>query len=111
MAIDLNKIENLQIEEGTTDSPFILRDTEVTTLYRLALSNNKKIDIRGVVNTTTGTILKYEAYQIRKAWPNLTILAREVTTQDWTVQLLSSTITELESTTLLATNISIETLE
>lgn len=111
MAIDISKIENLFIDEGTEAAPFILTDAEVTTLYRLAISGNPAITIKGYVNTVTGTILKYEAYQLKKAWPELVILAREVTTQDWTVQLLSNTITEREETKLLATNISTETLE
>lgn len=110
MAIDLSRIENLLIDEGTNENPFILKDIEVTTLYKLAISGNPKFDIRGVVNTTTGTILKYESYQIKKAYPNLTILAREVTTQDWSIQLLSNNILESASTQLIATNISVETL-
>ena len=110
MAIDISKITNLLIDEGTADDPFILTDAEVTTLYRLSSAGNSNVNIRGYVNTTSGTILKYQSYQIKKTWPNLNVLAREVSTQDWSVRLLANTIVEGGETTLLTTNIALESL-
>lgn len=111
MAIDISKIDNLLIDEGTADDPFILSDRETTTLYKLAVSNNPKVSIKGYINTVSGTILKYQSYQIKKAWPDLVVLAREVASQDWTVRLLSSSIIEGGETRLIATNIALDTLE
>lgn len=75
----------LQLNEGTADFPFVLTDAELTNIYRIATNSieAEQSDIRGYYTTTSGTISSYQAYMIRKAWPNINILAREVATSDW----------------------------
>lgn len=110
MALNLSQITSLRINEGTQETPFILSDQEVATIYKLSQSGNEDISIEGVVNTTTGQISRSYAYSIKKAFPRLTILAEEVTDTSWSVMLGRTSVNEGESAAIVALNIDLSAL-
>lgn len=108
--MNLSQLSYLHIDEGTETSPFILTTKEVSTLYRMSLqADSTRHIIEGWVNTETGGMESYIKYQLEKTWSNLHILATPVVA-DWSVDVLTHSIYEGGSTSIMTTNLTSDAL-
>jgi hypothetical protein len=106
MAIKLN---TFKVDEGTAESPFILSDKEVKTLYDIALEDIPNKEVKGYVTTESRKIKAYYKHILETNFPKLVVDA--VAIEDaWTVTLLSSRIQEGNSTQFIVSNLPLSTL-
>lgn len=110
----LNYLTSFTLDGGTSDNPLVLTPQQVSGLINLSNKENCTSDISGYINTTSGTMLRYQKYLLNQAYPNLHVLATEEA-DSYSVTFPnggeSDTLAEGNTIKLTANNISINTLK
>ena len=96
-------------DNGTADAPILLTNEQINKFLTLSQNNSITSDVRGYITTANGNIARSTKYILRQAYPNLNIIATEVT-DTFTVTLNKSTIYEGETATITAIGISTDLL-
>lgn len=90
---------------GTSENPVELNQSQLSLLLKLALDANVQSDVRGHITTSSGKIQKYTKWQLEQKYENLVIHAEEEA-DIFSIRPLRSAINEGESTEIIVTGMS-----
>lgn len=97
-------------DNGTEAAPIQLTSEQINKLLTLAQNTEIMSDVRGYITTQNGNIARSTKYTLQQAYPNLHIIANEMS-DSFTVTLNKSTVYEGDTAKITAIGISQDLLE
>lgn len=95
-------LQNFRWENGTSQHPVELNQSQLNNLLKLALNEQIISDVRGHIATSSGLIAKYTKWQLEQKYEHLVIHAEE-TADTLSLVPVRSAINEGEQTTITVT--------
>lgn len=95
-------LQNFRWENGTSQHPVELNQSQLNNLLKLALRENIVSDVRGHITTSSGLITRYTKWQLEQKYEHLVIHAQEVA-DTLSIVPVRSTINEGERTNITVT--------